>query len=89
MNVFHCSIDSLDCLSLPAEYSLRFLCKLDNQVEDISQEPQVERELMLIKINADPKHRAEVIRFSTYTVLLYSFRKLSVWCQVLSVLPFS
>ncbi|KAL7145671.1 hypothetical protein ABFS83_07G102200 [Erythranthe nasuta] len=31
------------------------------KVEDISQDPQVERELMLIKINADPKHRAEVM----------------------------
>ncbi|KAH6770416.1 ACT domain-containing small subunit of acetolactate synthase protein [Perilla frutescens var. hirtella] len=31
------------------------------KVEDISQEPQVERELMLIKINADPEHRAEVM----------------------------
>ncbi|KAK6146380.1 hypothetical protein DH2020_020249 [Rehmannia glutinosa] len=39
------------------------LLKLVNvlKVEDISQEPQVERELMLIKINADPKHRAEVM----------------------------
>ncbi|KAL8482753.1 hypothetical protein ACS0TY_025700 [Phlomoides rotata] len=31
------------------------------KVEDISQEPQVERELMLIKINADPKYRTEVM----------------------------
>ncbi|GFQ05006.1 acetolactate synthase small subunit 2 chloroplastic [Phtheirospermum japonicum] len=39
------------------------LLKLVNvlKVEDISQEPQVERELMLIKINADPKYRAEVM----------------------------
>ncbi|CAA0836744.1 Acetolactate synthase small subunit 2-chloroplastic [Striga hermonthica] len=39
------------------------LLKLVNvlKVEDISQEPQVERELMLIKISADPKYRAEVM----------------------------
>lgn len=30
------------------------------KVEDISREPQVERELMLIKLNADPSTRAEV-----------------------------
>lgn len=70
MNVFYCSIDSLGCLSFPAEYSLRFLCKLDYQVEDISKEPQVERELMLIKISADPKHRAEVVKFSTQSTFV-------------------
>ncbi|XP_062169996.1 acetolactate synthase small subunit 1, chloroplastic-like isoform X1 [Alnus glutinosa] len=32
------------------------------KVEDISNEPQVERELMLIKVNADPKYRAEIMR---------------------------
>lgn len=31
------------------------------QVEDISRESQVERELMLIKLNAEPNSRAEVM----------------------------
>ncbi|KAH1050916.1 hypothetical protein GYH30_021053 [Glycine max] len=30
------------------------------KVEDLSREPQVERELMLIKVHADPKHHAEL-----------------------------
>ncbi|XP_047180094.1 acetolactate synthase small subunit 2, chloroplastic-like [Vigna umbellata] len=30
------------------------------KVEDLSKEPQVERELMLIKVHADPKHHAEL-----------------------------
>uniref|UniRef100_A0A2N9I252 ACT domain-containing protein n=1 Tax=Fagus sylvatica TaxID=28930 RepID=A0A2N9I252_FAGSY len=42
---------------------LEQLQKLVNvlKVEDISNEPQVERELMLIKVNADPKYRAEIM----------------------------
>ncbi|KAF5454954.1 hypothetical protein F2P56_024580 [Juglans regia] len=31
------------------------------QVEDISRESQVERELMLIKLNAEPNSRAEIM----------------------------
>ncbi|KAE8009816.1 hypothetical protein FH972_006228 [Carpinus fangiana] len=39
------------------------LNKLANviKVEDISREPHVERELMLIKLNADPNNRAEIM----------------------------
>lgn len=41
---------------------LFYSLKNDGQVEDLSKEPQVERELMLIKISADPKFRAEVLK---------------------------
>lgn len=37
-----------------------FFC-LIYQVEDLSREPLVERELLLIKLNADPSTKAEVI----------------------------
>ncbi|XP_010466593.1 PREDICTED: acetolactate synthase small subunit 1, chloroplastic-like [Camelina sativa] len=39
------------------------LNKLDNviKVEDLSKEPHVERELMLIKLNADPSTRSEIM----------------------------
>lgn len=33
---------------------------LFEQVEDLSNEPQVERELMLVKVHADPQNRTEV-----------------------------
>lgn len=35
----------------------------DEQVDDISNEPQVERELMLIKVIALPQYRGEVLFF--------------------------
>lgn len=38
--------------------SSHFIC----QVEDLSKEPQVERELMLIKLNADSNTKGEEVR---------------------------
>ncbi|KAJ0437006.1 putative acetolactate synthase, small subunit, acetolactate synthase/Transcription factor NikR [Helianthus annuus] len=43
-------------ISLSSPLSLRHT----SPVEDISKEPQVEFELLLIKINADPRYRLEV-----------------------------
>ncbi|KAM0024725.1 putative acetolactate synthase [Helianthus debilis subsp. tardiflorus] len=44
------------------EQVMKQLLKLVNvlKVEDISKEPQVERDLLLIKINADPRYRLQV-----------------------------
>ncbi|RXH88064.1 hypothetical protein DVH24_042135, partial [Malus domestica] len=39
--------------------------KVLRQVKDISREPQIERELMLIKLNADPSTRAEDFNISS------------------------
>ena len=36
---------------------------IPHQVDDISNDPQVERELMLIKVNAQPSYRPEVLSF--------------------------
>ncbi|KAB1218166.1 Acetolactate synthase small subunit 2, chloroplastic [Morella rubra] len=47
------------CFKIPESLTCHF--RLDNQVEDISNEPQVERELMLIKVNADPNYSAEIM----------------------------
>lgn len=51
------------CLSL----SSHFYC----QVDDLSKEPQVERELMLIKLNADSTTKGEVRKM--FFVLFFSF----------------
>lgn len=52
-------------LSLFIEWLLIFTFHTfsDEQVDDISNEPQVERELMLIKVIALPQYRGEVLFF--------------------------
>lgn len=40
------------------------------QVEDISREPQVERELMLMKLNADSSTRAEVMTCIMFLIVV-------------------
>lgn len=52
------------CLSL----SSHFYC----QVDDLSKEPQVERELMLIKLNADSNTKGEV-RKRFFVLFLFFF----------------
>lgn len=42
-----------------------------NQVEDISRQPQVERELVLMKLNADSSTRAEVMTCTKFLIVFW------------------